>query len=75
MLGEPGTTYYSAQGPIAADVGDKIAEDPIPVLIARREMTSTQFVSIIQPYRDGENPIEISDIAITDENAQQAPIF
>ena len=41
MLGEPGTTYYSAQGLIAADVGDKIAEDPVPVLIARREMTGT----------------------------------
>ena len=73
MLGEPGTTYYSAKGPIAADVGDAIAEDPIPVMLARREITSTQFVSIIHPYWDGENPIEISDIAITDENGQFIP--
>jgi hypothetical protein len=73
MLGEPGTTYYSAQGLIAADIGDKISEEPVPALIARREMTGTQFVSIIQPYWEGENPIEISDIGIADADGQVIP--
>jgi hypothetical protein len=73
MLGEPGTTYYSAQGLIAADVGDQIAEESVPVLIARREMTSTQFVSLIQPYPDGANPIEIADKPLTNEAGQPIP--
>lgn len=66
MIGEPGTIYYSAQGLIAADVGDEIAEEIVPVLIARRELPSTQFVSIIQPYAEGENLMEITDVSMTD---------
>ncbi len=45
-----------------------IAEDPIPVLITRREGTSAQFVSIIQPYPDGVSPVELLTVTPTDEN-------
>jgi hypothetical protein len=68
VLGEPNTTYYSAKGPIAARVGDEMDEYPIPVLIARREMTGTQFVSIIQPYLDKADLLEITAVSLTDEN-------
>ncbi|KAA3663767.1 MAG: hypothetical protein DWQ04_09145, partial [Chloroflexi bacterium] len=70
VLGEPGTTYYSAKGPIAARTGDKMAEYPIPVLIARREMTGTQFVSIIQPYLDEADALQITAVSLADENGE-----
>ena len=70
MLGEPGTTYFSAEGPIAARVGDKMEEYKIPALIARREMTGTQFVSIIQPYMDEADLLEITAVSLTDENGE-----
>ena len=70
MLGEPDTTYYSAQGPIAARTGDEMSDYPIPVLIARREMTGTQFVSIIQPFLDEADALQITAVSLTDENGE-----
>lgn len=70
VLGEPDTTYFSAEGPIAARVGDEMAEELLPVLISRREMTGTQFVSIIQPYSDDKGAITISPLSLTDEAGQ-----
>ncbi|MBN2047190.1 MAG: heparinase II/III family protein, partial [Anaerolineaceae bacterium] len=67
MLGEAGTTFYTAKGPIAADIGDVISEEPIPLLIARREASSTQYVSIIDPHRDGVQPLQISKLDAADE--------
>lgn len=73
MLGEPGTTYFSAEGPIAARVGDEMEEFRLPALIARREMTGTQFVSIIQPYMDEADLLEITTLPLTDENGEAIP--
>lgn len=57
ILGEAGTTYHTAQAPVAARVGDEIAEQPVSVLIARRNAAETQFVSIIQPHRGDATPV------------------
>ncbi|GAB4262926.1 MAG: hypothetical protein Kow0080_00740 [Candidatus Promineifilaceae bacterium] len=73
MFGEPDTTYFSALGPVAERTGDVMAEYPIPVLIARREVTSTQFVSIIQPYKDEAEMLQITAVSITDENGNSLP--
>lgn len=73
VLGEPATTYFTADGPIAARVGDEIADSDVPLLMARREMTGTQFVSILQPYQDDTELLEITAVTITDENDQPIP--
>lgn len=73
VLGEPATTYFTADGPIAARVGDEMADSDVPLLIARREMTGTQFVSIIQPYQDEAELLQITAVTLTDENDQPIP--
>jgi hypothetical protein len=70
VLGAPGTTYYTAEGPIAARVGDEIADDPVSLLIARREAEAAQFVSIIQPYQDQDDRITITDVPVMGEDGQ-----
>ena len=71
LLGEPGTTYVTARGPIAARVGDEIAGQPIPIVISRREgITQTQYASIIQPYGDSAELLTINDVAIDSESAR-----
>jgi len=73
VLGEPDTTYYSATGPIAARKGDEMDEYPISTLFARRELTGTQFVSIIQPYKDDAELLEITAVTITNESGDPIP--
>ncbi|MEM7114627.1 MAG: heparinase II/III family protein [Chloroflexota bacterium] len=73
LLGAPETTYYTANGLIATTVGDEIAENRVPLLISRREITGTQFVSILQPYRYEEELAEITAVSLTDELGQPIP--
>jgi len=70
MIGEPGTTYFTADGPIAARVDDEIADDPVSLLISRREAESTRFASIIQPYQNQTDRVTITDVSVIDENDQ-----
>ena len=75
MLGEPGTTYFTANGPIAARRGDEIAAEPVPLLISRREgVTETQFVSLIQPYGESADPLQISHVATDSPNVRALQI-
>lgn len=73
LLGEPNTTYYTANGLIAATVGDELADYEVPLLISRREATETQFVSILQPYQYEEDLVEITAIPLMDALGQPIP--
>ena len=70
LLGAPDTTYFTANGLIAATVGDELADYEVPLLISRREATETEFVSILQPYVREGDLVEITAVDITDENGQ-----
>ncbi|MFK7805546.1 MAG: heparinase II/III family protein [Anaerolineae bacterium] len=75
LLGEPGTTYITARGPIAARKNDEIAGQPIPMVISRRqEITATQFASIIQPYSDSAELLTPIDIAIDSDTGRALEI-
>ena len=75
LLGEPDTTYITARGPIASRVGDEIAWRGIPMVISRREeTTSTQFASIIQPYSNSAETLQISDVSINSQSARAIEI-
>ncbi len=75
LLAEPGTTYITARGPIAARRDDEIAGRPIPMVISRRaEVPSTKFVSIIQPYGDDAELLEPVDIEIDSETGRALEI-
>lgn len=70
VIGEPDTEYYTAEGPIAARVDDEIADNPVSLLIARRNAETTRFVSIIQPYQDQADQLTITDVTVMDADAQ-----
>ena len=70
MIGELGTTYFTAEGPIATRVNDEIADNPLSLLIARREAENTRFASIIQPYQNQTDRLTITDVSVSDENGQ-----
>ena len=64
------TTYFAATGPIATVTKDEIAEEQIPLLIARREMTQTQFVSLIQPVSNEDELLELTPVTLNGEDGQ-----
>ncbi len=64
------TTYFSATGPIATRTQDEIADEEIPMLIARREMTQTQFVSLIQPVSDEADLLDLTAVTLNDATGQ-----
>jgi len=65
LFGAPGAEYFAARGLIAAETDDEIADYKVPLLIARRHITSTKFVSIIQPYSDVPPITEMSTAEFT----------
>ncbi len=75
LIGQPDTTYITARGPIAARKNDEISGRPIPMVISRRaDVSSTQFVSIIQPYGDEAELLEPTDIAVEGESGRALEI-
>jgi hypothetical protein len=70
LFGAPGTEYFAARGLIAAETNDEIADHKVPLLIARRHVTGTKFVSIIQPYSDVPPITEMSTAEFTGEDEE-----
>ncbi|RME56973.1 MAG: hypothetical protein D6790_13990, partial [Caldilineae bacterium] len=70
FAGQPGDRTFLAEGLIAADKGDEIADDTVPVLIVRRQGTGTRFVSILEPYRSGPAINSVAPLMLTDAAGQ-----
>lgn len=70
LLGAPGDRYFLADGLIAADKNDEIADYTVPVLIARRQANATRFVSLLEPYRSASALSEIEPLALLDPDGQ-----
>ncbi|MCB0131223.1 MAG: heparinase II/III family protein, partial [Caldilineaceae bacterium] len=70
QFSQTGDRYFFADGLIAADKDDVIADTTVPVLLARRTAADTEYVSIIQPY--GETPAvnDIREIPVLDADGQ-----
>ncbi len=70
QFSQAGDHYFFADGLIAADNYDVIADTTVPVLLARRTAANTQYVSIIQPY--GEKPVinHINEFTVLDADSQ-----
>ncbi|RME80070.1 MAG: hypothetical protein D6775_17020 [Caldilineae bacterium] len=68
FVGQAGDSYFLADGLIAADKGDEIADYTVPVLIARREATATRFTTVLEPYRSTPAVRHIEYLSLLDEN-------
>ena len=70
LLGEPDDRYFLADGLIAADKNDEIADYTVPVLLARRETNATRYVAILEPYRSTPQISRIDPVTVLDAGGQ-----
>lgn len=70
QFSQSGDHHFFADGLIAADKNDVIADATVPLLLARRTAANTEYVSIIQPY--GEQPVinDINELTVLDADGQ-----
>lgn len=73
FLGGPATHYFLAKGPTATQTGDELASRRMPLLLARRQGTEAQFITLIQPYQDQPAVKRVAPKEILDPDGGRLP--